>query len=99
MRVVKAELKAIRKNGIDVKIHNGLMGFITSIDKENITFEDIVNHKVHTKVILLTKKCCSSTPMTILETGVKKEDDDEIEELLDRIIELTGEEIKEKLKK
>ncbi|GEM_PF-2288765 len=99
MKVVKAELKAIRKNGIDVKVHNGLMGLITSIDKEDITFEDIANHQVHTKVILLTRKCCSSTPMTILETGVKAEDDEEIVELLDKILELIGEEIKENLKK
>lgn len=99
MKVLKAELKAVRKNGIDVKVHNGLMELIASIDKKNITFEDIINHQVHTKVILLTKKCCSSTPMTILETAVNPEDDEEILELLDRILELIGEEIKERLKK
>ncbi len=37
--------------------------------------------------------------MTILETGVKPEDNEEIVELLDRILELIGEEIKENLKK
>lgn len=98
MKVVSAELKAIRYNGIDLKIHNGLMSMLVSMDKENITYDDILKQDVHTKVILLTRKCCSCSPTLILESGVKKEDDDEINELINRIIEFIGSDIEEQLK-
>lgn len=99
MKVVSAELKAIRYNGVDVKIHNGLMGIFVSMDKKDIKFEDLVNHDVHTKVILLTRKCCSCSPTLVLESGVKEEDDKEIIELIDRILELIGVDIKEAFEK
>lgn len=99
MKVVKAELKAIRYNGIDVKVHNGLMGILVSMDKQNITFDDLINHDVYTKVILLTRKCCSCAPTLIMESGVKEDDDKEIIELIDRILELIGNDIKEAFEK
>ena len=98
MNIKSAELKAVRKNGIDIKIHNGFTSMIVSLDKENIVFEDVVNHNVKTKVVVLTRKCCSATPTVVLQSGVKEEDDIEIEDLIEKILKYSKEEIEEKMK-
>lgn len=101
MKIMKSELVGISKNDkttiVDLKINNGRMNFSVVIEKENMKFEDIINNNVDVRVILLTRNCCTAFPTLVLESGRNPEEDEEICEMLSRIIELIGNEIKEKL--
>lgn len=88
MRVIKAEVIAKRQSGIDIKFSNGIRDFIAAIDKENLQIEDIKNHDVFVKVYSMFRNCCNAYPTNVLESGTSKEDDEEIKDLLDRILEL-----------
>lgn len=101
MKIVRSELVGISNNNqttiVDLKINNGRMNFSVVIEKENMKFEDIINNNVDVRVILLTRNCCTAFSTLVLESGRNTEEDEEICEMLSRIIELIGNEIKEKL--
>lgn len=92
MRVVKAEVIATRKKGIDIKFSNGMRDFIASIDKENLTIENIKSNQCYVKVFSMIRNCCAAYPASVLETGMNKSDDEEIKQLLNDLVEKIGEE-------
>lgn len=97
MRVKEAKFSAKRKDGIDIKIFNGRREFIVSIDKKDLTYNDIENNNIYVKVYSMIRNCCAACPIIVLETGKKPEDDAEIEQLIKDIISLAKDEIKEAL--
>lgn len=97
MKVLNPQLKAIRNSGIDIKISNGFREFMVSFDKEDLTYEDLLNYNVNTKVYSMIRNCCAAIPLTVLETGKSEEEDNEISELIDTILEEIGEEIKKSI--
>ncbi|GIM29384.1 hypothetical protein CPJCM30710_20500 [Clostridium polyendosporum] len=94
MRVLNPQLKAVRKLGIDIKISNGFREFMVSFDKEGLTYADLLSYNVNTKVYSMIRNCCAAIPLTVLETGRSEEEDKEINELIDKILEEIGEEIR-----
>lgn len=94
MRVVEPKVIASRKDGIDIKFSNGIREFIASLEKDNITFEDIENYKARVKVYSMIRNCCAASPLYVLESYKSNEDDLEIEALLTRFVELIGNDIK-----
>ncbi|AYE34786.1 hypothetical protein [Clostridium septicum] len=90
MRAVNAKVIARRQNGVDVKFSNGMRDFIASIDKENLTIEDIKNYSVNVKVYSIIRNCCNAYPANVLELGTSKSDDEEIKDLLDKIVDMVG---------
>lgn len=86
MRVISSEIRSIRKTGVDFKISNGIRQFAVSVDKDNITFDDIKNYNVHVKVYVLAANCCKTIPMTIIESGKSPEDEKDIKEILEALI-------------
>lgn len=99
MRVVKAEVIANRKKGIDIKFSNGMRDFIASIDKEELTIEDIRNSECYVKVFSMIRNCCAAYPANVLETGINESDDKEIKELLNDLVKKIGEEDLKKILK
>lgn len=90
MRAVNAKVIARRQNGVDVKFSNGMRDFIASIDKENLTIEDIKNYSVNVKVYSIIRNCCNAYPANVLESGTSESDDEEIKDLLDKIVDMVG---------
>ncbi|MPQ44032.1 hypothetical protein [Clostridium tarantellae] len=101
MRIVKAELKAVRKLGIDIKLSNGMRQFIMSIDKKNLSMDDLLNYdeNMEIKVHSMVRNCCAACPIVVLEKGKNEADDNELKEIIRKIIELDGENIKKALNK
>lgn len=97
MIVVSSKIRAIRKSGIDFRVNNGIRDFAVSVDKENIKFNDLLNHDVNLKVYVLSANCCKTIPMYILETGINEENDTEAFEMLDILLKNHEEELKSKL--
>lgn len=101
MRIVSATFEKVMKNKdkkeVLLKISNGIKKFNVTMGKENLTFDDIKNHNVDFKAVYFERNCCSIFPMVILESGINKENDKEVEEAIDKLIELLGDDIEKSL--
>lgn len=94
MRVVNAKIIANRVNEIDIKFSNGMRDFVANIKKDKITLEDIKNNTVNVKVYSMIRNCCAASPIYVLESNKSKEGDIEISELLVRLLDIIGNDIK-----
>lgn len=100
MRVTKAELRNVRSSGADIKISNGIREFMITIDKKDLSFNDIINYCDDTKITVhsMIRNCCAACPVTVLEKGKNEADDNELKEVLYKVVEIIGEDLKERLK-
>lgn len=94
MRIVKARVEQVTKDGIIVMMSNGIKPLNLIVNKKDITFEDFKEMRGEYKVTSLLQGCCSSCPVTVLESGKNKKDDNEMKEVIKKVIEINGEELK-----
>lgn len=101
MKVVKAEVKNIRNSGLDIKMNNGLRDFMITIDKDNLTYNELINYddKVKIQVHSMIRNCCAACPVVVLEKGKSKQDDEELKDVMDKILDIVGQELKNRLNK
>lgn len=100
MRVTKAELRNIRSSGADIKISNGMRDFMITIDKSELSYNDIINYSNDMKITVhsMIRNCCAACPVTVLEKGKNEADDKELKEVLLKVVEIIGDDLKNRLK-
>lgn len=103
MKVIKAEVKNIRDSGLDIEINNGLRDFMVTIDKENLTYDELINYynnsKIKIKVYSMIRNCCAAYPVVVLEKDKNKEEDKELIDVMKNILDIIGKELKNRLEK
>ena len=98
MRIVKANLEEINKNGIIIKMSNGIKTKNLIVNKKDMTFEDFKELRGEYKVMSWLQGCCTSSPIVVLESGKSEKEDNEMKEVINKVIEMIGEELKKCLK-
>ena len=99
MRVVSGKVALVIKNEVNITISNGHREFMVEIHKKVITIEDIEAGQVDVNVYSMIRNFCASCPKYVLESGVNKEDDQEIKAMLSDIVQMINEgKIEEKFK-
>lgn len=94
MRIIKARVEQVTKDGIIVMMSNGIKPLNLIVNKKDITFEDFKEMRGEYKVTSLLQGCFSSCPVTVLESGKNEKDDNDMKEVIKKVIEINGEELK-----
>ena len=85
MNILTVSIKTVYKHNIVLDVATEFKKFNLYIEKENITYEDILNRTFYCKLVFMARNCCSAFPITIDE-GTN--DKPEIKELLDQVFSL-----------
>lgn len=94
MKIVKAKIEQFTEDGIIIMMSNGIKPLNLIVNKKDMTFEDFKELRGEYKVTSLLQGCCSSCPVTVLESGKSEKDNNEMREVVDKVIKIIGEELK-----
>lgn len=98
MKIVKAKIEQVTEDGIIIMMSNGIKPLNLIVNKKDMTFEDFKELRGEYKVTSLLQGCCLSCPVTVLESGKSEKDNNEMREVVDKVIKIIGEELKKCLK-
>lgn len=98
MKIVKAKIEQVTEDGIIIMMSNGIKPLNLIVNKKDMTFEDFKELRGEYKVMSWLQGCCTSSPIVVLESGKSEKEDNEMKEVINKVIEMIGEELKKCLK-